>query len=45
MVGNLDCPLKLVFIKMKKRSFGFIQAHFLMMFIMPSSSHTNKAHA
>lgn len=29
MAGNLACPLKLVFIKMKKRSFGFRRTYFL----------------
>ena len=44
MAANLAYPLKLAFIKMKKRSFGFTWAYFLMMFIMPSSSLTNRAH-
>ena len=34
--GHLARPFRLLFIKMKKRSFGFTLAHFLMMFIMPN---------
>lgn len=42
MVGNVNCLVQLVFIKLKKRSFGFTQAYFLMI-IMLSSSLTNRA--
>lgn len=43
MVGNAACLVQLVLIKLKKRSFWFKQAYFLMMFIMLSSSLTNRA--